>query len=283
MNTLPLPENELQRLNALQNYQILDTLIEGDYDRITELASLIWDVPISLVLLIDENRQWFKSKLGLDVAETPGELAFCQYAILNNCIFKVEDATLNARFKENILVTAEPNIRFYAGCPLIDQNGFALGTLCIIDRKPKALTESQKRALQLLAEEVTSLIVKKGQREELRNFESLFELSNDLLFVGGIDGFFKKVNPAFEKALGWEKEFLLSTTSLDFIHPDDVDCTFKELRKLSEGHNSVNFVQRFKSKSNGYRSIQWTSAPEPLTGNIFGIGREYYSTNNTRK
>lgn len=235
MNTLPLPENELQRLNALQNYRILDTLSEGDYDRITELASLIFDVPISLVSLIDEDRQWFKSKIGLEVPETPRELAFCQHAILDTCIFEVEDAALDARFKENILVTSEPNIRFYAGCPLIDPNGFALGTLCVIDQKPRILTKSQKRALELLAEEVMTLIVEKRKKEELKNFETLFELSNDLLFVGGIDGFFKKINPAFEKVLGWEKDYLLTTSTLDFIHPDDLDGTLAELRKLSEG------------------------------------------------
>ena len=274
MNKLPLPKNEKQRLTALHNYQILDSLSEVDFDRITELASLTCDVPISLVSLIDENRQWFKSKIGLEVGETPRDLAFCQYAILDARIFEIEDATMDERFKENELVTLEPHIRFYAGFPLIDPEGFALGTLCVIDRKPKTLTANQKRALELLAKEVICLIVERRQKEELKNFEKLFELSNDLLFVGGIDGFFKKTNPAFKKILGWDKNHLLTTSSFDFIHPDDVESTIKELQKLSEGHNCVNFTQRFKSKSKGYFSIQWTSTPEPETGNIFGIGRD---------
>src|ERR1700748_2742133 len=109
----PIPINETQRLKALESYDILDSLDEAEYDRVTELASIICDVPISLVSLIDENRQWFKSNRGLDVKETPRDLAFCQYAIMDTDIFEVEDATQDERFFDNVLVTGNPNIRFY--------------------------------------------------------------------------------------------------------------------------------------------------------------------------
>lgn len=274
MNKQPIPLNEKDRLNALANYVILDTSAEREFDRITELASLICDVPISQVSLIDENRQWFKSSFGLDATETPRDLAFCGYTIMDNVVFEIEDATKDDRFKENLLVTGDPNIRFYAGYPLIDPDGFALGSLCVIDRKPKVLNDKQKRILQLLAAEVTALIVDRRLREELRNFEKLFKLSNDLIFVGGIDGYFKKVNPAFTKVLGWDRDHLLKTSSFEFYHPDDVGNTIDELKNLSDGGETVNFLQRFKTSTGDYKTIEWTSTPETETGNIYGIGRD---------
>jgi PAS domain S-box-containing protein len=270
----PVPANEKERLKALKNYDILNSVNEEEFNRITELASLVCGTPISLVSLIDEKRQWFKSKKGLDIAETSRDLAFCQYAIMDSAIFEVEDATKDDRFKENALVTGDPHIQFYAGYPLVDPDGHALGTLCVIDRQPRKLSDDQKRALQLLAQEVVTLIIERRQKEELRNFEKLFQLSNDLLFVGGTDGFFKKVNPAFEKVLGWNKEHFLNTSSFEFIHPDDIATTQNELEKLGKGGSTLNYVQRFKAKSGQYKSIQWTSSPDPITGNIFGIGRD---------
>ena len=274
MNKLSVPENERQRLHALYGYQILNSLEEEDFNRITKMASLICDVPISLISLLDEKEQWFKSSLGLSIGKIPRDLAFCQYAIKDNVILEVEDATKDDRFKENILVTSDPNIRFYAGCPLIDPNGFALGTLCVIDRIPKVLNPNQKQALELLAQEVMILIVERRQKQELKNFEKLFELSNDLLFIGGTDGFFKKVNPAFQKVLGWDEKHLLTTSSLEFIHPDDLEKTTNELQKLENGYTSVNFIQRFKTINNEYKTLQWTSSSEPKTGNIFALGRD---------
>jgi len=274
LKAFPVPENEKQRLRALRNYGILDTPAEFEFDRITELASIVCDTPISQITLVDENRQWFKSSKGLDGGETPRELAFCGYTILNDAYFEVEDATKDERFTDNALVTGAPNIRFYAGYPLMDPNGYALGSLCVIDREPKVLTEKQKRALNLLAQEVTSLIVDRRLREELRSFEKLFKLSNDLVFIGGIDGYFRKINPAFTKILGWSEEHILTTSSFEFYHPDDIENTATELRKLADGRATVNFLQRFKTSTGDYKTIQWTSTPEPASGSIFGIGRD---------
>lgn len=150
MNNAPLnPDNENDRLSALKNYNILDTVNEKEFDRITQLASLICDTPISLISLIDESRQWFKSRVGLDVPETPRDISFCQHAILKEEIFTVEDATEDTRFKNNPLVTGFPEIKFYAGYPLVSPEGMALGTLCVIDKKPRKLEENQRRALKL--------------------------------------------------------------------------------------------------------------------------------------
>jgi len=274
VNTQPIPSNENDRLRALKNYEILDTAADPEFDRITELASLICDVPISLVSLIDENRQWFKSAVGINVKETPRDLAFCGHTIMDSAIFEIEDATKDGRFKDNALVTADPNIRFYAGYPLIEPRGYALGSLCVIDLKPKVLSVKQKKILKLLAAEVTSLIVERRLKDELRNFEKLFKFSNDLIFVGGLDGYFKKVNPAFTKIFGWSEEYLLKTSSFEFYHPDDIENTKKQLQKLGAGNKTINFLQRFKTSKGDYKIIEWTSTPEPESGNIYGIGRD---------
>ena len=268
-----IPDNERERLKALQEYQILDTNTEKEFDRLTELASLICEVPISLVSLIDEKRQWFKSKIGLEISETHRDLAFCQYAILGTDIFEIEDATQDDRFKENELVTGNPNIRFYAGYPLIDPKGYSLGTLCVIDNKIKKLTEQQKSALKLLAEQAMALIADQRKREELRHFEKLFRLSNDLVCIAGTDGHFRKINPAFEEILGWEELFLLKTTIFELVHPDDLEKTYQEVSKLSQGYTTANFVHRIKTLHGKYVYIQWMATPEPVTGNLFAIGR----------
>jgi PAS domain S-box-containing protein len=188
----PIPYNETKRLKALQDYELLDSIDEAEFDRITELASIICDVPISLVSLIDETRQWFKSNHGLQVKETSRDLAFCQYAIMDSVLFEVEDATKDERFYSNDLVLGDPNIRFYAGYPLIDAKGFALGTLCVIDRKPKQLNSKQKRALQILANDVMALIEERRQkaelliiREELKFTREMLEQTNQVARVGG--------------------------------------------------------------------------------------------------
>lgn len=273
MKYLPIPHNENERLKALKDYQILDTYSEKEFDRLTELASIICDTPISLVSLIDERRQWFKSKTGLDIPETSRDIAFCQYAIIDDVIFEVEDATSDDRFKDNILVTGDPHIRFYAGYPLIDPKGFALGTICVIDDKARKLNDQQKSALKLIADQVMSLIVDQRKRKELKYFERLFQLSNDLICIAGADGYFRQINPAFENLLGWDEKFLLKTSFFELTHPDDLENTYEQISKLSSGIQGINFTQRFRQKSGNYLYLQWVATPEPATGNLFAIAR----------
>lgn len=152
------PANEKDRLKALRSYGILDTESEVHFDSITRLAAMICDVPICLISLIDDERQWFKSKIGLEISETSRETSFCGHAILQTDVLYVEDATQDPRFSENPYVIGPENIKFYAGNPLIDDNGFALGTLCVVDNKPRTLTEKQLEQLRLLSGQLTFLI-----------------------------------------------------------------------------------------------------------------------------
>lgn len=274
MTKYPIPENEKERLNALHSYAILDSLSEDEFDRITELASLICEVPVSLVSLIDENRQWFKSKIGFDKRETYRNLSFCQHTIMEAEILEVTDATKDDRFKYNELVTGDPNIRFYAGYPLIDPNGYALGTLCVIDHYPNQLSDNQRRSLKLLADEVIARIVERRKKEELKQFEQIFTLSSDLICITDSDGVFKKINPAFEKVLGWDTEFLLSSSVFDLVHPDDLESAKEKAIQLAAGRPVINFTQRFKTAAGQYKYIQWTITPESPTGYLFAIGRD---------
>lgn len=168
------PLNEAHRLRILEEYQILDTESENDFDEITKLASEICESPISLISLVDSDRQWFKSSHGLPVSETPRTMSFCAHAIHDDAVFIVEDARKDIRFHDSPLVTDDPNIVFYAGVPLIDKEGFALGTLCIIDNKTKKLTEFQEKALKTLSNQVLKLI-------ELKKLNYKLHAKNELL------------------------------------------------------------------------------------------------------
>ncbi|GKS94071.1 sensor domain-containing diguanylate cyclase [Acidovorax sp. SUPP2825] len=153
----PLPFNEAQRLEALDKLRVLDTNPEQAFDDLTMLASAVCQTPIALISLIDAERQWFKSRTGIDTPETPRELAFCAHAILQpDYVFEVPDAHLDPRFAGNPLVTGEPGIRFYAGAPLVTSDGMPIGTVCVIDREPRTLTDAERRALESLARQVVT-------------------------------------------------------------------------------------------------------------------------------
>jgi len=152
MKSAPVPSNEVQRLASLTRLEILDTSPEVEFDALTKAASIVCGTPVSLISLIDSERQWFKANVGLPgVEETSRDIAFCSHAILNDGIFEIPDAFLDDRFADNPLVLGSPNIRFYAGAPIRLSDGSRIGTICVIDRRPKQLTEQQREVMQCLA------------------------------------------------------------------------------------------------------------------------------------
>jgi PAS domain S-box-containing protein len=273
-----IPENEIERLKALKGYSIMDSLPEKEYDSITQLASYICGTPIALVSLLDEERQWFKSRVGLGVTETPRDLSFCQYAIMGEDVYEVNNALENEIFASNPLVTGNPNIRFYAGAPLTDLNGFNLGSLCVIDTVPKILTDEQKNALKLLANQVVLLLELRKKNADLvksqKEFQNFIEISKDLVCIANIDGLFYKVNPAFTDVLGYSKEELEGKPFVDFIHPGDLDKTYREVGKLSKGELTISFENRYRCKNGKYVTLSWNISADPVTGNLYCIARD---------
>ncbi len=171
----PLP-NEEERLAELLRYEILDTDSESDFNEIVQLAAFLCKSEIALITLLDDHRQWFKAKKGLQVRETPKDIAFCSHAIHGACIFEIPDASIDERFHDNPLVIGEPNIRFYAGQPIKSVEGYNLGTLCVIDRHSRTLTKNQKLILAILGKQV------EGQLElrlRLKELEESFKLISE--------------------------------------------------------------------------------------------------------
>ena len=163
----PTVQNERKRLNVLWQYEVLDTVPEELFDDLTELAARICEAPIALISLVDEKRQWFKAKVGTTLTETSRDVSFCAHAIQQSGLFIVPDASKDPRFADSPLVTSDPKIRFYAGAPLITPDGYALGTLCVIDTTPRELRSDQKQALAILARHVVSQLELRRRSREL--------------------------------------------------------------------------------------------------------------------
>lgn len=177
-----MTDKETRRLEKLKSYNILDTKIDPSFDKIAKLASAICQTPIALISLIDHDRQWFKSAIGLEgVEETPRNISFCTYTIQNHIIMEIRDTLKDPRFMNNPLVLNNPKIRFYAGAPLTSPDGHNLGTLCVIDHKPNALNESQLEALKILALQVVELMELRKSNEDLIAAKKTLEDQQHLL------------------------------------------------------------------------------------------------------
>src|SRR5439155_18727479 len=223
LNPAPRPSNEAERLTALRAYDILDTPAEEAFDDLTRLAAQVCDAPIALVCLVDEERQWFKSKVGLEISETPRDLAFCAHAVCQRDLFVVEDTAADKRFADNPFVVGAPHIRFYTGMPLnAPEGGHAIGTLCVMDRKPRRLTHAQIEALRILSHQVmmqlelrrnltelersvaNHLRAEAALRQAEEKYRSIFENVMEGIFQTTPDGHYLSANPMLARIYGYD-------------------------------------------------------------------------------
>ncbi|HTK19380.1 MAG TPA: GAF domain-containing sensor histidine kinase [Mucilaginibacter sp.] len=177
----PIPKNEQKRLQDLFETELLDTPKESEFDDIVRLASQICNMPISLITLVDSNRQWFKAKVGIDDDETSREESFCAHAILDDGLFEVEDALTDERFFDNPMVLENPNVRYYAGFPLITKTGSNIGTLCVVDVVPRKLTEEQIFALKVLSENVIKIAELRQKNKHLNHMAETHKKMTSIL------------------------------------------------------------------------------------------------------
>ncbi|MBM1107431.1 GAF domain-containing protein [Aurantibacter crassamenti] len=270
-------KKENERLKELESYAILDTISETEYDNITAIASEICGTQISVISLIDDKRQWFKSSHNIDATETPKDLAFCAHAINDqDNVLVVQDARLDERFHDNPLVIGEPNVIFYAGVPLISDNGLPLGTLCVIDSKPKLLSQSQIRSLTALANQVmiilnlrkTKIALEKTQRnleeknQELERFAFLaaHDLKSPLEHISGfskllIKNYAHQFDEDGSKMLNMisqssEKLKILITGLLDYSRSDTVLLEEKSQINLNDLVNDISGLFSFENEMN---------------------------------
>lgn len=178
----PFPTNEHERLMEILDYEILDTLPEISFDDLVKVASIVCKTPISLISLVDSDRQWFKARIGLEVHELPRDISFCGHTINQLDVFIVNDSDKDVRFADNPIVTGEPFVKFYAGAPLISSQGNAIGTICVIDQVPRELNQEQVTILQLLAKQVVQVMeLRKQTLNRNKAIHELKEISKTLL------------------------------------------------------------------------------------------------------
>ena len=225
------PPNEHERIAALREYHVLDTADEQVFDDLTALVAQICQVPIATISLVDETRQWFKSKRGLEQRETPREISFCAHTILQSSPLIIPDALNDDRVADSSLVTGEPHVRFYAGFPLTNPQGYALGSLCAIDRKPRQLTPEQEQAMGALARQVMAVLELRrvssrlaGALENARALAGLLPICAWCKRIRDDEGYWERI-----------ETYISSRTAADFTHGICPSCLEANRPKTSSG------------------------------------------------
>lgn len=245
MEHTPDTKHEQLRLQALQLARLLDTPPEADFDDLTRLTATICQTPTVLISLVDEQRQWFKSRFGLDVCETPRSQAFCAYTIQNpSDVFIVENTLEDARFIHNPLVAGAPHIRFYAGAPIVDSGGYALGSLCVIDYVPRHLEKTQIEALRILARQVSGQIelrrTSRQNAETSLRYRQILEQAADGIYIYDLEGQIKGANRKFCEITGRSETELLQMRMQDLFAETDLENLAIRLVELRTGKHLIN-------------------------------------------
>jgi PAS domain S-box-containing protein len=284
-----LPPNEAGRLSSLASYDVLDSSEERSFDDLTRLAALILEVPVALISLIDADRQWFKSHFGLAATQTPRDVSFCGHVVAEGMPLVVPDTSDDPRFADNPLSTGEPHVRFYAGMPLRNSEGFVLGTLCAIDHVPRAPTAEQLQMLKLLSAQVVDQLEARRRRLQLegahakavivsRRLTALFEVMSEGVVVQDASGVITEANSAAERILGLTVNQLAGRTSLDpnwrSVHEDGSDFpgeTHPAMVSLRTNRPSANVIMGVHKPEGELTWISINSIPIGSEGTKTGV------------
>jgi PAS domain S-box-containing protein len=253
------------RLQALYSYDILDTLPEEEYDALTRLASYICQVPLAFISFIDDRRQWFKSKVGLPVEEVPLADSFCRYTIMDDVLVEVSDASKHELFADSDLVKGDMHIRFYASAPLVDTNGYRLGSLCVFDHEAKNLSAEQRDALQTLAGEVISHLSLRKQKKELeknlekhKEFFMLFNSSSEIHYIADETSKIELINDTVETVLGYKPEQLIGRSLWEFEVNQDRNQFAQQIEIGLRSKRAFDIETCVRAKNNTEKCISWT-------------------------
>jgi PAS domain S-box-containing protein len=265
----PAPLDEIRRLRALRTLRLLDTLPEERFDRITRLACRVFNVPMALVSLVDRDRQWFKSKQGLDACETSRDISFCGHTIAEEGPLVVLDALLDPRFADNPLVTGAPNIRFYAGQPVHGIDGSRIGTLCLIDRQPRMLTRED---FQLLAD--LAALIDRELSIEAALSNALIENADDAIIAKTLDGTIVTWNSAAERTFGYTAADIIGESITRLFPPDRLHEEGELIARVVLGKNVSHFVTRRVRKDGAHIDVSVTLSPvRDAGGNIVAVSK----------
>jgi PAS domain S-box-containing protein len=278
---------EAARLDRLRSLRILDSTPEVMFDQATRLAADLCLAPIALISLIDADRQWFKSNIGLEgTAETARFVAFCSETCRSDALLEISDASQDPRFADNPMVSGEPGIRFYAGAPIIMPQGERVGALCVIDRAPRQLTAAQRAALAGLSRMVATALLEREQRidliDDLARAESTYRVivegQSDLVSLADEHGKLIYVNAAYAEFFGLRPEAMVGRSLFDFVAQGDRDAVFAHLRQVSERGEVAREANRMISARGAERWVAWTNRLVPAQDGrsklIHSVGRD---------
>ena len=277
----PLPPDEARRLQSLHDLDVLDSPAEREFDAIARVAALVCGVPVALVSLVDEDRQWFKANIGLPgVSQTPRNQAFCAYALHGDDILEVTDATLDARFADNTLVTSDPHIRFYAGSPLKLGNGARVRTLCVIDHQPRTLDATQREILKQLAHAAAHALESRRAARAFAESEARFRVFSESapmgVFATDAAGRCTYTNARWQRIYGMSLEESLGEGWSQTLHPDDRAAVFAEWQRQCERLDKFEMQFRILRKDGSIRHVRSLSRPvigpdQRVTGHVGSV------------